>query len=207
MAKLAVNPNRMELLKLKKRHTFAIRGHKLLKDKQETLMQMFMGILRELQTMYQELETDLNSLYETYYMAQVSGDPYALEEALESPARPLALNVTFKHQLGGRLPSFELTDIDTSLRSSAATAPLAVPQLFEQLKTTLPRLIKLVQIEKQLEILAEDIEKTRRRVNALEYNLIPSISETVHSIVMKLEERDRFERVTLMKVKERMERS
>ena len=204
--KLNVNPNRMELQKLKRKQKFAVRGHKLLKDKQESLMQEFMKILGELKGLYQEVEEDLMKTYESYFKAQVGADQYALEEALESPKQRARVKVIFKNKMGGKTPYFELSNISSELRYGAGSAPLAMRDMVDSVSRVLPRMIFLAQVEKQIEMLAGQIEKTRRRVNALEHNLIPAIQETMRDIVMKLEERDRAERTTLMKVKELLEK-
>lgn len=202
MVTLAVNPNRMELLKLKRRMGFAVRGHKLLKDKQESLMQEFMRVLKSLKGMYAEVEQALFTVYEKYYRAQASADPYALEAALESPKEILQLTVTLKKRMGYTAPEFILPVIPPRRINSAASTPLALKAMDERMREVFPKMILLAQIEKQIEMLAKDIEKTRRRVNALEYNMIPVLQETIRSITMKLEERDRAERTVLMKVKE-----
>ncbi|MFC1517704.1 V-type ATP synthase subunit D [Candidatus Margulisiibacteriota bacterium] len=202
MAKLIVNPNRMELLKLKRRQTFAVRGHKLLKDKQESLMQQFMRILRELKGLYKEVEEELFKTYEAFYQAQVGSEPFALEEALEIPLARVQVGVILKSQMGWKTPTFEIKNLKQQLLYGPVTAPLALQDMLHHLYKLLPRLVFLAQVEKQIELLAGEIEKTRRRVNALEYNLIPAIKDTIHDIVMKLEERDRSERTTLMKIKD-----
>lgn len=206
MMKLTVNPNRMELQKLKRRQTVAVRGHKLLKDKQESLMQQFMRILRELRNLYQEVEAELYRTYEAFYRVQVGAEPFAIEEAMETPLAKTLLEVILKNQMGSKYPVFKLKNFKKQTLYSPATAPLAMPDMLSQVYELFPKLVFLAQVEKQIELLANEIEKTRRRVNALEYNLIPAIKETVHDIVMKLEERDRSERTTLMKIKDMLER-
>jgi V/A-type H+/Na+-transporting ATPase subunit D len=205
MAKLTANPNRMELLKLKKRQVFAIRGHKLLKDKQESLMQDFMRILRDLKSLYKDVTEELFLTYKAFYKAQVGAEPFALEEALETPTASVTLDIIMKHTIAGKSPSFNLKNLEKQTHFGPATAPLALQNMIDHLYVLFPRLVELAQLEKKMEILASEIEKTRRRVNALEHNLIPAIKETVHYIVMKLEERDRAERTTLMKIKDMLD--
>lgn len=202
MATLLVNPNRMELMKLKRRLSFAVRGHKLLKDKQESLMQEFMKVLKSLKGLYNEVEQALFTVYEKYYRAQASAEPYALEAALEAPQEQLRLTVTLKRKMGYTTPEFTLPEIPKRRINSAVSTPLALAAMDERMREVFPKMIQLAQIEKQIEMLAKDIEKTRRRVNALEYNMIPVLQETIRSITMKLEERDRAERTVLMKVKD-----
>lgn len=159
MAKLLVNPNRMELLKLKRRMSFAVRGHKLLKDKQESLMQEFMRVLRSLQGMYVEVEQALFTVYEKYYRAQASADPYSLEAALESPKEQLLIDVVMKRKLGYTAPEFVLPDIPPRRLNSAVSTPLALRAMDERMREVFPKMLKLAQIEKQIEMLAKDIEK------------------------------------------------
>ena len=202
MAKLNVNPNRMELLKLKTRLQFARRGHKLLKDKQESLMQEFLRELKELRALYAGMNDKLDGVYAQFYQAQAGANPYALEEALLGNTAKTTLGVEHKSQFGVKFPIFNAGRIEPKLGGSAATAPLASRGLVKAIGETFPALLVLAQAEKKIELLAEEIEKTRRRVNALEYNLIPALEETHKDIVLKLEERDRSERTKLMKVKE-----
>jgi V/A-type H+-transporting ATPase subunit D len=197
----------MELLKLKRRQTFAVRGHKLLKDKQESLMQQFMKIMKELQGFYEEVEQSLKKLYEKFYQTQVGSDPFAVEEALETPVSKVTLNISLKNQMGRKIPVFNIGSLQKQILYGTATAPLALRAMLDQLYEVFPKLVFLSQVEKQMELLAVELEKTRRRVNALEYNLIPALQMTTQDIVMKLEERDRAERTTLMKVKELLEKA
>jgi len=206
-ATLNVNPNRMELLKLKRRHAFAVRGHKLLKDKQETLMQMFMQILKDLKGGYHAVTDEWNGVLDASVQSHMGAEPFAMEEALLAPLEPVKIGVTTKKQLGGKLPVFELSHFNPEQRFGSAAAPLALDGMLDRLYVVFPKWVHLAQVEKQIEILSEEIEKTRRRVNALEYNLIPALTETIRGIVMKLEERDRFERTTLMKVKDSLEKA
>jgi V/A-type H+-transporting ATPase subunit D len=202
MAKLNINPNRMELLKLKTRLQFAQRGHKLLKDKQESLMQEFMRVLKELRGLYEKMNQDLDSVYAKFYQAQAGANPYALEEALLGNTAKTTLAVEIKNQFGVKFPLLHASKIEPKLGGSLASAPLAARGLVKAVGEVFPAILFLAQTEKKIELLAEEIEKTRRRVNALEYNLIPALQETLKDIVLKLEERDRSERTKLMKVKD-----
>ena len=202
MAKLNINPNRMELLKLKGRLQFARRGHKLLKDKQESLMQEFMRILKELRELYARISSGLDGVYARFYQAQAGSAPYALEEALLGTAAKTTMAVGLQNRFGVKFPVFRIAETRPKLGGSPATAPLAARDLIKAVGELFPALLELAQVEKKIELLAEEIEKTRRRVNALEYNLIPALNETIKDIVLKLEERDRSERTTLMKVKD-----
>jgi len=117
----------------------------------------------------------------------------------------VTLNVEVKNRFGCKYPVFNLNLPEYKLGFAPAMAPLAAGNLQKLVVESFPKLVHLSQIEKQLEMLAAEIEKTRRRVNALEYNLIPALQEACKSIIMKLEERDRSERTVLMKVKELIE--
>ncbi|MDR2431760.1 MAG: V-type ATP synthase subunit D [Candidatus Margulisbacteria bacterium] len=202
MAKLNVNPNRMELLKLKSRLQFARRGHKLLKDKQESLMQEFMRALKALRALYEQMNKNLDGVYEKFYQAQAGSAPYALEEALTGAAAKTTITVEMKNQFGVQFPQFKTGVLNPGFGGSPATAPLAARALLKKAGEVFPALLELAQTEKKIELLAGEIEKTRRRVNALEYNLIPALGDAIKDIMLKLEERDRSERTTLMKVKD-----
>jgi V/A-type H+-transporting ATPase subunit D len=190
------------LLKLKSRLQFARRGHKLLKDKQESLMQEFMRVLKELRGLYENMNKNLDSVYAKFYQAQAGANPYALEEALLGNTAKTTMAVEIKNQFGVKFPVFQAGRIEPKLGGSPASAPLAARALLKAVGETFPAILFLAQTEKKIELLAEEIEKTRRRVNALEYNLIPALQETQKDIVLKLEERDRSERTKLMKVKD-----
>lgn len=206
MAKLDVKPTRMELLKLKIQLKAAKRGHKLLKDKQDGLMQKFMEIIKEAKQIRREVEKKLESAFKNFAGASAStATPKMLESALTFTSAKSTLAATTKNVMSVHIPYFE-HELKGSVHSYGFN------QTSGQLDTSLslfqevtPKLIKLAEIEKQAELLAAETEKTRRRVNALEHMRIPALEETVKFITMKLEEAERGAIVAVMALKSKME--
>ncbi len=205
MAKLDVKPTRMELLKLKVQLKAAERGHKLLKDKQDGLMQQFMEIIREAKSLRREVEEKLGSAFKSFLYGSAKTMPKMLESALTFNSAETTLDVKtknvmsvhipfFKHSIEGNVLSYGFNQTSSELDYSLAS--------FQEV---LPLLVKLAQIEKQAERLAEETEKTRRRVNALEHNRIPALKETIKFISMKLEEGERSAIVGVMIIKSKVE--
>lgn len=206
MAKLDVKPTRMELLKLKIQLKAAVRGHKLLKDKQDGLMQKFMEIIKEAKALRREVEEKLEKAFKNFLSASgATVNPKTLESALTFTSAVSTLSATtknvmsvhipyFKHELKGSVHSYGFNQTSGELDTSLG--------LFQEVT---PLLIKLAEIEKQAELLAAETEKTRRRVNALEHMRIPALEETVKFITMKLEEAERSAIVAVMALKSKME--
>lgn len=204
-ATLRVNPTRMELTKMKKRLVTATRGHKLLKDKRDEMVRQFIGMIRENYSLRLEVEKELASALRDFAMARAVMDPQSMEGALLYPARQASISLGTRNILSVRVPTMEvdpasLTETvqpygyaDTSSQLDGAIATMA---------ELLPKLVHLAEVEKSCDMLADEIEKTRRRVNALEYVMIPQFQATIRSISMKLEENERGAITRLMKVKE-----
>ena len=192
---LRVNPTRMELTRIKKRLVTAKRGHKLLKDKRDEMVRQFILIIRE------------NQALRNFAMARAVMDPQALEEAVLYPARQVRLELGRKNILSVHVPTIAVDEsslqetvqaygfAETSSQLDGAIATLA---------DLLPKMVRLAEIEKTCDMLADEIEKTRRRVNALEYVMIPQFEATIREISMKLEENERGATTRLMKVKDMM---
>ncbi len=200
--RLAVNPNRMELLRLRKRLFLARRGHKLLKDKQEELMKRFLSLSEESKRLREGVEEKLRAAYNNFLFARGVMPGEMLEEALLCPGREATVITEVVPVMNLRLPHFELVEEGEifcyGLGETSGDLDIAL-SLFSE---ALPSMIRLAEVEQWIELMAEEIERTRRRVNALEYILIPSLEETIHSIGMKLSERERGNLTRLMKVKE-----
>ena len=203
---LAVNPTRMHLLRLKKRLKLAIRGHKLLKDKQDELMRRFMDLLKQIQGMRQEVERDLHRAFDRFTMAQSVMSKTAVEEALALPGKRLEVGVTTQRIMNVEVPLFEPRAEGKIYCYGFANTSGELDVSLRSLDAVLLRLIELAQTEKAIMLLADEIDKTRRRVNALEYTLIPSLRETIRFITMKLEELERSNLTRLMKIKEMAEK-
>ncbi len=200
--RLAVNATRMELLKLRKRLAIAARGHKLLKDKLEELMRNVYSLVDEIRQMREEVEEPLRRAFARYALASAQRDPRATEIATSLPAARLVieagtrriLNVktpTFKPKLTGRIRSYGFLETSGEL-------DLALKALY----SVLEKMVLLAEKEKTLELLASEIERTRRRVNALEYVVIPNTEETISFIKLKLSEMERSNLTRLMRIKE-----
>ena len=205
IAQLNVNPTRMELTRLKKQLSTASRGYKLLKDKQDELMRQFILLVRKNNTLRKEVETALHQSMQDFILANASIDERFIEEMFILPAEKITLDVVEKNIMSVKVPSMSF-DYDERL----GQAPLdygylnsneQLDRAIDRFTEILPKLLALTEIEKTCQLLSGEIEKTRRRVNALEYMTIPQLEETIYSIKMKLEENERAEVTRLIKVK------
>ena len=204
MATTNVNPTRMELTRLKKRLAVAVRGHKLLKDKRDEMVRQFVLLIRQNKELREAVEASLVFAMQGFVLAKAQVPDVVMEEALMVPARSMTLDVSSKNIMSVEVPQIHMTlDANASMQPySFATTPGELDESIVTLSDLLPQLVGLAEIEKSCQMLADEIEKTRRRVNALEHVMIPQMQETIRSITMKLEENDRSSRTRLMKVKE-----
>ena len=205
MAKLDVKPTRMELLNLKKRHKSAKRGHKLLKDKQDGLMKQFMEIIREAKASRREVEGKLGSAFKNFMFASSMMLPEMLESALLYPSAKVELEVRTKNVMSVYIPYFDIKQEGDILNYGYLQTSGELDISLAAFQDVFPLLIKLAEIEKQAERLAAELETTRRRVNALEYKLIPDLEETLKFITMKLAETERSTIVGVMRIKAMIE--
>lgn len=209
MARLNVNPNRMELTKLKARQTTAVRGHKLLKDKQDELMRRFIDLVRENNVLRKEVEKELLEAYKDFVLVGAVTSPEFLEEAVMFPREEITLSMTMKNIMSVYVPQMTFTrklegdDSGIYPYGFSGTSD-ELDRALEKLFRLLPKLLKLGEVEKTCNLMADEIEKTRRRVNALEYMTIPQLKETIKYIQMKLDENERANTIRLMKVKSMM---
>lgn len=206
MARLNVNPTRMELSNLKRRLTTARRGHKLLKDKRDELMKRFLDLVRQNKDLRREVEETLGRAYDRFVMARAVMSAENLEEALMFPTQRVEADVTLENVMSVTVPRF---DIQQSMGGNLYPYGLAdtsgeLDGALANLSDALPKMLELAQMEKAAQLLAQEIEKTRRRVNALEYVMIPQFEETIKFITMKLDENERGNITRLMKVKDMM---
>lgn len=207
MAELRVNPTRMELKKIQTRYVTARRGHKLLKDKRDELMKKFLEVVREDKALREKVEASLASAQASFSVAGAVSSPLMLKEALILPKREGRLDVTYKNVMSVIVPEFSLEMSGSgsdSYNYGMAFTSGELDASLEQLNELLGDMVRLAEMEKTAQMLAEEIEKTRRRVNALEYIMIPQYLDTIKSIKMKLEENDRGNTTRLMKVKDMM---
>ena len=206
MAIANVNPTRMELKKLKVRLTTARKGHKLLKDKRDELMRQFLLVIKESKALRETVEAGLDTVNKSFAAAAALSSPAMLEEALMLPKRPAELNVGRKNVMSVEVPVFEaeIKGAGDSCNYGFAFTPGELDAAAEEIAKVLPDMIKLAESEKTARLLASEIERTRRRVNALEYSMIPQLEAGIKRISMKLEENERGNITRLMKVKDMM---
>ena len=206
MANVAVIPTRMELTRLKGKLKTARRGHKLLKDKRDGLMKQFLETVREVRALRAEVEEELMTVHKSFTVASALMSSEALEQALLYPKQSVVLTQTTQNIMSVNVPVY---DFQTRTKSDSDIYPYGFAATSGELDTAVDalgrvfrKMLKLAQIEKSAQLMAEEIEKTRRRVNALEYVVIPETMDTIRYITMKLDENDRSTTTRLMKVKD-----
>ena len=206
MARLNVNPTRMVMSKLKGQLKVAIKGHKLMKDKRDELMRIFLDLAREIKALREEVEPMLEEVYGSFSVARAVMTPEMLEEALMYPKQSVKLVASEKNVMSIDVPSFDFEQENTQTGSvypyGFATTSGELDKSIEKLSVLFPKLLQLAGMEKEAMLIADEIEKTRRRVNALEYVKIPNYRETIKYIKMKLDENERGNQTRLMKVKD-----
>jgi len=201
----------MELTRLKGRLKTAQRGHKLLKDKQDELMKKFIDYVKRNMELRLDVEKELTVAFKNFLIARAVMSSEVLEEAIMYPTQKIDLEMSTKNIMSVNSPVFNLVKEENKEASSiypygfAATSGELDGAIFS-LQEVFDKLIELAQVEKTCQLMADEIEKTRRRVNALEYVMILQLIETVKYITMKLDENERGSRVRLMKVKDMMEK-
>ena len=206
MASATINPTRMELTRLKGRLKTAVRGHKLLKDKRDELMKQFLEIVRKNRELRAEVEKGLERANAAFTVASALMSPEMLEQSLMYPKQSVELDMKFKNIMSVNVPVYEF---HTRNEDPTEIYPYGFAQTSGELESALEALsqvfqgmLELAEVEKTMQLLAEDIEKTRRRVNALEYVMIPDFQQKIRYISMKLDENERGNITRLMKVKE-----
>lgn len=207
--RLNVNPTRMELTKLKKRLVVAKRGHKLLKDKQDELMKKFIDLIKKNNDLRIKVEEELSQSLKEFMMAKAVMGSEMLEEAIIMPSETVSLDISKKNIMSVNVPVMKFIREGVEGASiypyGFAQTSAELDAAINKLYNILPHLLELAEVEKSCQLMADEIEKTRRRVNALEYVMIPQLQETIKYIVMKLEENERGNLTRLMKVKSMME--
>ena len=206
MPSATINPTRMELTRLKGRLKTATRGHKLLKDKRDELMKQFLEIVRRNRELRQKVEAGLERANAAFTVAAALMSPEMLELALLYPKQSVELDMTSKNIMSVNVPvySFHTRNEDPTEIYPYGFAQTSgeLDAALEALSQVFQDMLELAQVEKTMQLLAADIEKTRRRVNALEYVMIPQFQEKIRYISMKLDENERGNITRLMKVKE-----
>lgn len=202
MAIQTVSPNRMELSAQKGKLRTATRGHKLLKDKQDALTKIFLEKVHSVRQLRIDTEKDLRSAYSYFMIARGVMDKAAADMVFEGSSAGIQLNAAVINTLGVRSPHFDFSQEGSLHEYGLVGTSAEVDSALEIFSGVTKKLIELAEMEKLIELLAIEIEKTRRRVNALEYNLIPNTKDTIRFIGMKLDEMERSNLSRLMKVKD-----
>ena len=206
MPSATINPTRMELTRLKGRLKTAQRGHKLLKDKRDELMKQFMDVVRENRALRKRVEEGLMRAHGSFTVAAAIMSPEMLEQSLLYPKQSVELEMTFENIMSVDVPKYHF---HTSSQEAGEIYPYAFAQTSGELDDAVDAMsqvfrdmLRLAEVEKTSQLLAEEIEKTRRRVNALEYVKIPQMQSSIKYITMKLDENERANTIRLMKVKD-----
>ena len=208
MAGTQVNPTRMELTRLKKKLVTAVRGHKLLKDKRDELMRQFLDKVRENKALREEVETALVSANQNFMLARAGMPDEMLNTALLAPKQELTISAGTQNVMSVEIPDFDFKtrtpDQNDMYSYGFAFTTGDLDDAILSLSEVFPKMLKLAEVEKSCQLMAAEIEKTRRRVNALEHVMIPELQTNIKYITMKLDENERGNLSRLMKVKDMM---
>ncbi|WP_316607476.1 V-type ATP synthase subunit D [uncultured Ruminococcus sp.] len=208
MAVKQVNPTRMELTRLKKKLNTATRGHKLLKDKRDELMRRFLEMVRENRALRVKVEQALAKANGNFVLAKAAMSDETLKAALLAPKQEVYVSTSYRNVMSVDIPVFDTEtrtpDPNDIYSYGFAFTSADLDDAVLSLSEILPDLIKLAEIEKSCQLMADEIEKTRRRVNALEHVMIPETREQIRYITRKLDENERSTQTRLMKVKDMM---
>lgn len=202
MARLNVNPTRMELRRIKDRLQTAVKGHKLLKDKSDEMVRRFMELIRENKRLRRELENELADALRAFMLARASSDEASVVQAIAVPSKRVDVICETRSIMGVDVPSVTIeshgeTELPYALPSVTGELDMSIVKL----SALTEKLLRLAEVEKACNMLANEVVKNRRRVNALEYVMIPDCEETIKYIMMKLDENERSTQIRLMKVK------
>jgi len=203
---LKVNPTRMELLKLKKRLKTAQKGHKLLKEKRDGLMKEFMEIIKQAKKARLEMEQKLQKGFYSFTLASANMTPFSIETSSLMPSQKINASFSVKNVMSVKIPIINVETSGNYLCYGYFDTSSELDIAIENLGLALPEMVKLAQIEKGAQMLSVEIEKTRRRVNALEHVLIPNIIDTIKYISMKLSEQERSTIASTMRIKKMIQK-
>ena len=208
MANTQINPTRMELTRLKKKLVTAKRGHKLLKDKRDELMRQFLNLVRENRELREKVEARLAEANKNFVLARAGMSQEALNVAMMTPKQEVYLDVGSRNVMSVDIPVFSYktrtSDPNDIYSYGFAFTSSDLDDAVKSLADLLPDMLRLAEVEKSWQMMAIEIEKTRRRVNALEHVMIPETQATIKYITMKRDENERSSQVRLMKVKDMM---
>ncbi len=203
MANVQINPTRMELTRLKKKRTVAVRGHKLLKDKRDELMKQFISMVEENKNLREKVENGIKKANQKFLLARSEMSNEFLNTALLASKQSVTLNLETKNIMSVNVPKFNYTtrtaDENDIYSYGLAFTSSGLDDAVKELSDIFEDMLRLAEKEKACQLLASEIEKTRRRVNALEYVVIPQTQDGIKYISMKLDENERSAQVRLMK--------
>jgi V/A-type H+-transporting ATPase subunit D len=192
----------MELIRLKKRLIVAKRGYKLLKDKRDALIQVFVRLAKESNMVREELEEKLLKCYAIFSNTSSLMSKLALEETLMLPKAKGGTEVSFKNIMSVNVPQYKLKCEGRYYSYGLVDTTAELDSALKKYNEILPLMLRVAELDKSITLLANEIEKTRRRVNALEYVIIPDLEETIKFITMKLDEMARSATSAIMRIKE-----
>ena len=204
MARLNVNPTRMDLKKLKARLKTAVRGHKLLKDKSDEMIRRFSVIIRKDKALREEVEASMSDMLKQFSAARALTGEEVVEQAFSMPASPMEIDCAVGNIMGVEVPEISVKQQKREIKFPYSFAALTseADASVDMLVKLMPKLVELAETEKTVRLLADEIERNKRRVNALEYVMIPQLEETIKYISIKLDENERGAQTRLMKVKD-----
>lgn len=206
MAKQQVNPTRMELTRLKRKLATTTRGHKLLKDKRDELMRQFLDLVRENKALREKVEAGIAAANKNFVLARAGMADEVLNVAMMAPMQEVYLETSHRNVMSVDIPVFEYktrtSDANNIYSYGYAFTSSDLDDAVKSLADILPDMLRLAECEKSCQLMAAEIEKTRRRVNALEHVMIPETQENIKYITMKLDESERSTQIRLMKVKD-----
>lgn len=204
MARLNVKPTRMELSRLKKRLKTSTRGHKLLKDKQDELMRRFIDLIKQNNSLRQSVEERLTKAMQAFVLAKSTLSEAFIEESFALPTQAVNLQIEQQNIMSVNVPQLHvhLPEKMSEFQYGFLNSNSEMDDAIDTIQAISQDLLELTEIEKTCQLLADEIEKTRRRVNALEHMIIPQLEETISYIQMKLEENERSNIIRMMKVKD-----
>ncbi len=197
---LNVNATRMELLRLRKRLSLARRGHKLLKDKRDELMRQLLEVIDRVKELRFSIEKEFQSILERFVLAKAAVGPYQVEQELLLPVKKISVSISERNIIGVHVPVYAKEVSGDIIPYGYMNTSGEMDIALNDFDKFIDNLLDLAEKEKAVQLMATEIEETRRRVNVLEYKLIPSIIETIRFITMKLDETERSNVVRLMKV-------
>jgi len=208
MAATQVNPTRMELTRLKRKLATAVKGHRLLKDKRDELMREFLDLVRINMELRQKVEKGIRDSNRNFVLARAGMSEEMLKTALMAPKQKVFLDAGSRNVMSVDIPAFDYQtrtpDANDIYPYGFAFTSGDLDGAVTSLSEVFPDMLKLAEVEKSCQLMAAEIEKTRRRVNALEHVIIPETQEGIRYITMKLDENERSTQVRLMKVKDMM---